>query len=153
MILSRVYLNISKLENKMDEELYAIINLEGYASEMRQAAANSLSSDNDDNLDEYISINQMINLVKEHCAGFDDSDRPLLNEETNEEIYESTVTWIHNVGLAKLAAKDLVQCAWDNDSNEMVFWANPQVIEKKPKKRNSNGQSVKPRNKKKNNGS
>lgn len=133
----------------MDEELYAIINLEGYASEMRQAAANSLSSDYDDNLDDYISIKQMINLVKEHCAGFDDEDRPLLNEETNEDIYESTVTWIHNVGLAKLAAKDLVQCAWDDKANEMVFWANPEITKTKTKKRKSNDQSIKRRSKKK----
>jgi hypothetical protein len=111
----------------MSEEFYAIINLEGYAAEMRQAAANSLSSDKDDNLDDYISINQMINLVTEHCAGFDNENRPLLNEDSNEEIYESTVTWIHNVGLAKLAAKDLVQCAWDDKVNEMVFWANPEL--------------------------
>jgi|688.fasta_scaffold826662_3 hypothetical protein len=137
----------------MDEELYAIINLEGYASEMRQAAANSLCANNEDNLDEYISINQMINLVKEHCAGFDTENRPLLNEDTNEEIYESVTTWIHNVGLAKLAAKDLVQCAWDDKINEMVFWANPEMNQPEKKKRKSNGQSNKRRNKKKDTGS
>jgi hypothetical protein len=139
----------------MDEELYAIINLEGYASEMRQAAANTVSSEHEDNLDEYISINQMINLVKEHCAGFDAENRPLLNEDTNEEIYESTVTWIYNVGLAKLAAKDLVQCAWDDSVNEMVFWSNQDTTDtkNKTKKRKSNGQSIKRRNKKKDQGS
>jgi hypothetical protein len=138
----------------MDEEIYAITNLEGYVLEMRQAAANSLSEDNEDNLDDYINVAQMINLVKEHCAGFDSENRPLLNEDANEEIYNSTVTWIHNVGLAKLAAKDLVQCAWDNESNEMVFWANPEINKNTTtKKRKSNGQSIKRRNKKKDQGS
>ena len=136
----------------MDNDLYAITNIEGYASEMRQAAAYSLCSDsNNDNLDDYISLKQMINLVKNECIGFDDNDRPLLNEDANEKIYESTVTWIHNVGLAKLAAKDLVQCAWDDKTNEMIFWANPELNKQTTvkKKRKSNDESVKRRNKKK----
>lgn len=118
-----------------DNEVYAITDIEGYAVDMRNAAAKSLSEDGtDDNLDEYVSINQMINLVKQECLGFDDNDRPLLDEDINEKIFESTVTWIHNVGLAKLAAKDLVECAWDNESNEMIFWA-------KKKERKSNVKS------------
>lgn len=136
----------------MDEELYAITNLDGYAAEMRQAAAYSLSANYEDNLDDYISLNQMINLVKSECVGFDNSERPLLNEDANEKIYESTVTWIHNVGLAKLAAKDLVQCAWDDSINDMIFWANPEIgtSVKKPK-RKSYGKSIERRNKKKDN--
>lgn len=106
-----------------DNEVYAITDIESYVLDMRNAAAKSLSEDGaNDNLDEYISINQMTNLVKKECLGFDDNHRPLLDEDANEKIFEYTVTWIHNVGLAKLAAKDLVECAWDNDTNEMVFW-------------------------------
>lgn len=106
-------------------EVYAITDLEGYASQMRDAAAQSLTDTGEctDNLDDFISIDQMINMVKNECLGFDDEDRPLLDEQTNEKIFEDTSVWIHNVGLAKLAAKDLVECAWDNETNEMVFWA------------------------------
>ena len=104
-------------------EVYAIIDLDGYVSQMREAAAQSICDNHNDNIDEYITLNQMINLVKSECLGFDDENRPLLNEETNESIFENTATWIHNVGLAKLAAQDLVECAWDDKDNEMVFWA------------------------------
>ena len=105
-------------------EVYAITDLEGYASQMRDAAAQSLTDTGEctDNLDDFISIDQMINMIKNECLGFDDENRPLLDEQTNEKIFEDTSVWIHNVGLAKLAAKDLVECAWDNESNEMVFW-------------------------------
>jgi hypothetical protein len=123
-------------------EVYAIIDLDGYAVQMREAAAKSISSDNDDNLDEYISLKQMTNLVEEFCLGHDDEDRPLLNEETNEQIFEEAAIWIHNVGLAKLAARDLIECAWDNKANEMVFWQKETKKEKKsnakPRTRNKN---------------
>jgi hypothetical protein len=133
-------------------DVYAITDLEGYVTEMREAAAKSLSQSYDENLDDFISIGQMINLVITECVGFDNKERPLLNEDANEKIYEHTVTWIHNVGLAKLAAKGLVECAWDNESNEMVFWAN-QETSSTTKKRKSNDKPIKRRNKKKDTGS
>jgi hypothetical protein len=115
-------------------EVYAIIDLEGYASQMREAAAKSICPENADNLDEYISLGQMTNLVEEFCLGHDDENRPLLDEDANEQIFEETALWIHNVGLAKLAAKDLVECAWDDKVNDMVFWSK---TNEKPKRKNS----------------
>lgn len=106
----------------MSDEVYAIIDLDGYATQIREAAANSLSDGTEENLDDFISLSQIINMVKTECIGYDNNDRPLLNESVNEKIYEDTAIWIHNVGLAKLAAKDLVECAWDNECNDMVFW-------------------------------
>jgi hypothetical protein len=120
----------------MSEEVYAITNIDGYISQMREAAANSISENSsNDNLDHYISLNQMIGLVQSNCLGFDENQHPLLNEESNQKIFEETTTWIHNVGLAKLAAKDLVECAWDDELNEMVFWHKETPKNDKPKRK------------------
>lgn len=135
---------------KNNEEVYAITNIEGYASEMREAAANTFTESHDD-IDSYISLNQMINLIKSECIGFDDQDRPLLNEDANEKIYESTVTWINNVGLARLASEGYIECAWDSNSNEMVFWANNKLNDiMKNEEDTPNDKPIKRRNKKKN---
>lgn len=139
-------------DNSENNDIYAIVNVEGYAREMRECAAKTVCNDYDDNLDDYISLSQMINLVKSECVGFDDDGRPLLNEDANEKIYESAVTWIHEVGLAKLAAKGLLECAWDNTKNEMVFWANNK-LDDFVKNGESNDKPIKRRNKKKNKGS
>ena len=125
-------------------QVYAIVDLDGYVREMRDAAAKTLAEDHDENLEEFINVHQMINLVKSECVGFDDNERPMLNEDTNEMIYEKTVAWIHNAGLAKLAAQGLIECAWDSNLNEMVFWSN-----ETPEKRKSNDKPIKRRNKKK----
>lgn len=131
-------------------EIYAIVDLDGYVREMRDAAAKTLAEDHDENLDEFVSVNQMINLVKSECVGFDDNERPMLNEDANEKIYEKTVAWIHNAGLAKLAAQGLIECAWDSKLNEMIFWSNETIGNSKtPPKRKSNGKSIKRRSKKK----
>lgn len=119
----------------MSNQVYAITDLEGYAAQMRDAAAKNLSEHSEENLDIYISLQQIINMVNKKCLGFDNNDRPLLDENINEEIFENTVVWIHNVGLAKLAAQDLVECAWDDDTNEMIFW--PKEKKKNVKQRKS----------------
>jgi hypothetical protein len=120
----------------MSEQVYAITDIEGYVSQMREAAASNISENSSqDNLDNYISTNQMIGLLKSNCLGYDDHDYPLLNEEKNQQIFEEATTWIHNVGLAKLAAKDLVECAWDDELNEMVFWHKETPKNDKPKRK------------------
>jgi hypothetical protein len=120
----------------MSEQVYAITDLEGYASQMREAAASSISENSsEDNLDEYITLDQMIGLVKTNCLGFDDNNHPLLNEQKNQYIFEEAATWIHNFGLAKLAAKDFVECAWDDELNEMVFWHKETPKNDKPKRK------------------
>lgn len=106
-----------------DSQVYTIIDIEGYAQQIRKEAAKSISEGSkNEELDEYISIEQIIGLVNNNCLGFDEEDRPQLNETLNRKIFEETAIWIHNVGLAKLAAKDFVECAWDDEINEMVFW-------------------------------
>lgn len=108
--------------NMSDEQIYSIINIESYAKDMRKAAAENISKNSKDNLDEYITIDQMIGLLKKNCLGFDDESRPLLHERANQKIFEEASVWIHNVGLAKLSGLDLVECAWDSELQEMVFW-------------------------------
>lgn len=120
----------------MSEQVYAITDLNGYVSQMREVAAQNISENsNQDNLDNYISLDQMIGLVKSNCLGYDDNNYPLLNEETNQKIFEDITVWIHNVGLAKLAAQDLVECAWDDKLNEMVFWHKETPKNDKPKRK------------------
>jgi hypothetical protein len=59
----------------MDDQVYAIVDVSGYVSQMREAAAQSISENaQDDNLNDYISLDQMIGLVKSVCLGFDDNN-------------------------------------------------------------------------------
>jgi hypothetical protein len=120
----------------MSKQVYAIVDVQGYVTQMREAAAANISENShSDHLDAYISIDQMIGLVKSNCLGYDDNDHPLLNEKTNQKIFDEITIWIHNIGLAKLAAQDLVECAWDDELNEMVFWQKEIPKNDKPKRK------------------
>lgn len=124
-------------------DCYVIIDLDGYVSEMRKAVGNSIADANTDDLDQYISLDQMKGLVNAWCVGYDDNDRPILDEEANQNIFEDTSVWMTNVGLAKLASQGLVECAWDNESNEMVFW----IPENKPNDKSTKNKRTKRKDK------
>lgn len=121
-------------------DCYVITDLDGYVVEMRKAVGNSIADSNTDNLDDYISLDQMKGLVDSWCVGFDEEDRPILDEEANANIFEDARIWMTNVGLAKLAANGFVECAWDDECNEMVFWTaeKPNNVETKSRREGGN---------------
>lgn len=103
-------------------ETYSIIDLEGYAKSMREGAASSFEADYTENLDEFITINQVINLIKKNNLGKDEEGNFIINEEIFEDIFNDIRDWLYGVGLAKLAANGYIECAWDNEANDMTFW-------------------------------
>ena len=118
-------------------ETYSIVDLEGYANAMRQGAAASFEEEHKENLDEFITIAQVINLIKKNNLGQDENQYYIIDENIFNSIFEEIRQWLYEVGLCKLAAKGLVDCAWDNDSNEMVFWLPNKDIHAKPSKGNN----------------
>jgi len=103
-------------------ESYSVVDLEGYAKAMRDGAASSFEENYTENLDDFITIPQVINMIKKNNLGLDEEGNYLINEEIFNDVFESIRNWLYEVGLCKLAAKGYVDCSWDDESNEMVFW-------------------------------
>lgn len=103
-------------------ENYSIVDIDSFASLLRENVAKSFSEDYSENLDEFISIEQTIDLVEQHSLGQDDDGCHIINEEVFNDIFNDLREWLYGVGLSKLAAKGFVECAWDDECNEMVFW-------------------------------
>ena len=103
-------------------EIYSVLNLDAYADSIRAAAASSLCENYTENLDDFISINQVKNIIANHIVGIDDNDRYMVDEDSFNNTFEEVSVWLHEVGLAKLAAAGKLECAWDDESGEMIFW-------------------------------
>lgn len=107
----------------MDTNVYSIVDLDNYAALIRDSAAHSLAEEYEDDLNEYISVDQTKEIIIGYSLGQDDDGAYLINEEVFNDTFDDIKQWILEVGLAKLASRDLIECAWDNESNNMVFWA------------------------------
>jgi len=121
--------------------IYAINNLDAYADEMRVAAANSISKDYSENLDDFITIHQLKNLIKQYSSGTDEQDRVVLDDDAIDDIFYATADWIYSVALSRLASKNLIECAWDDEENNMVFWVSHNGENDEPNSRSNNANS------------
>lgn len=106
------------------KNIYSITDLDGYAASLRDGVAKSFVENYKENLDEYITLDQIKHLIIGYSLGQDDEGNYLINEDTFNDTFDDAREWFYEVGLAKLAAKGAVECAWDDKANEMVFWVN-----------------------------
>jgi len=109
-------------------ENYIITDIESYAQTVRETCFNYLKYSNgpsnsvNENLDDYIKIPEIISLVTKKCE-LNENDQFVLNEEIHEDIFQDVCDWVYGIGLSKLVSDNLVECAWDDEQNCMVFWS------------------------------
>ena len=101
---------------------YAITDMRGFIKSVRDGAAESICESYTENLDDFITVPQIEKLVINKSVGTDDNGDYLITEAVFDDILEEVRGSIYQAGLSKLAAKGIIECAWDDDSNEMVFW-------------------------------
>ena len=105
-----------------EEETHVIMNLDKYAIYVRGKAASYLSEEYEEDLDEFVTLGQVKQMIDEHSSGKDEKERYLLSESDCDDLLESLGIRLYNCGLSKLAARNLLECAWDSEKGEMVFW-------------------------------
>jgi hypothetical protein len=109
-------------------EVHCIINLDKYSEYIRKSAALSFAKgqelDESENLEIYVTITQVSQMVVENSMGMDDDGHYLITDEGCKNLFKQLQARIYNSGLSKLAAKNLVECAWDDKKNTMIFWHN-----------------------------
>jgi hypothetical protein len=107
----------------MRDETHVIMNLDKYASYMRKKAAIHFSEEYDDDLDDFVTIPQIRHMIAMRSVGKDEQDRYMMNDSGRENLFNDLKTRLYNCGLSKLAAKDMIECAWDDENQEMIFWS------------------------------
>jgi hypothetical protein len=115
-----------------DGEIHCIINIKKYARYTRRDVAMSFAEneklDESENLDSYVTIEQVCQMIGENSMGMDEEGRHLITDKGRQTLAEQVKTRIYNSGLSKLAAKGLLECAWDEKHNTMVFWSDKKSV-------------------------
>ena len=101
---------------------YAIVDLRGYCDAVRLQIGEEMGTGIPQEIDQYITIKQVADLIEDYCIGHNSYGHLVINEEIHNNICNCISERIQNVGLAKLAADNVLECAWDYTLNEMVFW-------------------------------
>lgn len=106
-------------------ETFSIMDMVGFADSIRNGAASSIAENFNENLDDFVSIDQIIAMIEKQSLGVDDDGNYVITEDIFDTLFENTRIQIYETGLAKLAAADKIECAWDEETNQMVFWTKP----------------------------
>lgn len=101
---------------------YYINDLDKFAYNLRENVAKSFSEDYTENLDDFISINQVIQIIAENSEDKTENDQMIISEENFNNIFDSIRVFLQEVALAKLAANGDLECCWNDQTNEMEFW-------------------------------
>ena len=116
--------------NEENENEFAITNLKTFCKGVRDEATKCLSVTNvrDSNIDDFITIKQCIDIVSDVCGESKNIKKLvrdyklIINEDNYVDIVFSIAQQIYQSALSKLAAEDIIQCAWSSKQNKMVFW-------------------------------
>lgn len=107
-----------------DLDFYSIEDMDGYCREIRLMVASDFADNlTDKEIDQYISIGQIEKIVDEFCDDHNNDGCPIICRQSHNAICEAILTRINNVGIAKLAADNTLQVAFDEELNDFVFWA------------------------------
>jgi hypothetical protein len=72
-------------------------------------------------VDDLISLSQTENLVRQYIEpGY--NDEFILSDENYNLLCDTIKKWIYNSSLSLVASSGTIECAWDDQSNEMFFW-------------------------------
>ena len=111
-------------ENTEDEDqVMAVVDMDAYVEEIAKAVTQEISpGTNYKDLFNYCTQEQIVGMIEENCLGFSEDNEPLINFEVFNTIFNSVLQRVQNGALSKLAAEGYLECAWDDEINEMVFW-------------------------------
>lgn len=101
---------------------YSITDLDGFSEYIRDAAATSISDNYTENLDDFITIQQIKNFIEQNHLGYDNEGLFQIDDNIVDDLFDYVRDDIYQVALARLAANGHIECAWDDDKNEMIFW-------------------------------
>jgi hypothetical protein len=105
----------------MNTKIFKINDLEQYCKALIQFSSDTINPNNvEQNIDEYISLGQVISLVKSKSKL--KKGKTYISEKNHDKLLDIVTDMIYGAGLAKLAGQNIIECAWDSEKNEMIFW-------------------------------
>ena len=106
-------------------EVMTVTDMAIFAESLRELVSMTIAKGtiDQDALDDYMPLKQVISIVGEHIDGFDEETGcEFLLVESYEDLIEDISATFLGSCLAKLAAADLLETAWDEEEERQVFW-------------------------------
>lgn len=109
------------MDNYDEQTYFAITDIVGYSALTMKNIAKDFGVSIDD-IYEFITSEEIYQIINEKSVGIDEEGFPIINEKIHCDIVDTLVLRIHNMSMARGASEGYLECAWDEELNDMVFW-------------------------------
>lgn len=108
----------------MKNETFCITNIDGYIGTLVSNVAEEMAVSAEDRSEicDFITKAQVLTIIEEQCLGYTENNEPVIDNESHTKIIETIICSVQNTVLAQLASEGFLDCAWDDELNDMVFW-------------------------------
>ncbi len=111
---------------------FSIIDIQEFTLMMRSFAATSLADEylgepreyEDQELNSLMTLNQVESIVSENSVEQTKDGKYIINEDIFDKIFDDVRNQLYQSTMSQLAAKGYIECAWDNEEDQMIFWVN-----------------------------
>lgn len=111
------------MSKKKKNQKYTISDMNGMIDHILQEVAEYFNTNEDvEEILSYCSTNEIEVIIKDNSVGEDASGRSIITIESYNQIIDDVISRIESAVLAKLASEGHLECAWDDELNDMVFW-------------------------------
>ena len=104
-----------------EEIFFSIVNMKEYCKSIVNIAAKEMKTNSDEIL-EFVSLKQIEGIINENCIEHNEENQPIINVESHINIINEVCKIVQSTALSKLAADGYLECAWDEETNDMIFW-------------------------------
>ena len=100
---------------------FTITNIEGYIDSVIKKICIELET-NEKDIMSFISRKEVHQVIESEFLGYDNEDQMIIDMGCHIKIVNILLYKIQNLAIAKLASEGYLECAWDENVNNMVFW-------------------------------
>lgn len=104
------------------DAVYKVKDLEEYCKSIAKRTSEEFDVENWKEILDYISLEQIEQIARDFSLGESDDGFLIINEEKYLLAIEEVLTRVQSLIIAKLASEGFLECAWDDEINDMVFW-------------------------------
>ena len=122
-------MGLSEYDEEWDDddeiEVMLVEDQDLFLTSLRDSVSVTVAKDaiDEGTLDKYLTIEQMEKILDDYVDGVDEeTDCKFMTHESYDALVADISSTFLGVCLAKLAAADLVDTAWDDERGEQVFW-------------------------------
>ena len=110
-------------KKKNKKKKYTIIDMSGMIDHIIKEVCEYFNTEEDiEEVLAYCSLDEIETIIQDNSVEKDENGRSVITIESYNQIIDDVINRIQSVVLARLASEGHLECAWDDELNDMVFW-------------------------------